>query len=138
MRSCCSASSGCADELVVMRRAEPVIVHFKLNFSLPNCLCCCPASLPCLCFCLCSWNQRTLKTQHSKQDLVVIDVLPQMVALSESYFQVYECQQKHTTPPTSAKAAAGAKGGGGGGSKGKAPPKQQQQQKAAGAGKSGS
>jgi hypothetical protein len=39
------------------------------------------------------------------QDLVVIDVLPQMVALSESYFQVYQCQQQQRQP-AAAKAKA--------------------------------
>jgi uncharacterized protein YmfQ (DUF2313 family) len=34
----------------------------------------------------------------------VIDVLPQMVALSEAYFQVYQCQQRQ--PALAAKAAA--------------------------------
>jgi hypothetical protein len=43
------------------------------------------------------------------QDLVVLDVLPQMVALSEAYFQVYQCQQPQPLP-------------------GSAKPKQQQQQ----------
>jgi hypothetical protein len=33
-----------------------------------------------------------------RQDLVVLDVLPQMVALSESYFQVYQCQQQQQPP----------------------------------------
>jgi hypothetical protein len=39
------------------------------------------------------------------QDLVVIDVLPQMVALSESYFQVYQCQQQQR-PAAAAKQKA--------------------------------
>jgi hypothetical protein len=35
------------------------------------------------------------------QDLVVLDVLPQMVALSEAYFQVYQCQQPQPLPGSS-------------------------------------
>jgi hypothetical protein len=35
------------------------------------------------------------------QDLVVLDVLPQMVALSEAYFQVYQCQQPQPIPGSS-------------------------------------
>ena len=31
---------------------------------------------------------------YEAQDLRVVDILPQMVALSETYMQVYELQQK--------------------------------------------
>ncbi len=40
------------------------------------------------------------------QDLVVTDVLPQMVALSETYFQVYQC-----TSPQPQRLGGGQKGG---------------------------
>lgn len=62
------------------------------------------------------------KTWYEVQDLVVIDVLPQMVALSESYFQVYQCQQQQQQRRPAAKQKAGAK-------------KQQQSTAAAGAAK---
>ncbi len=35
---------------------------------------------------------RCLIIRYEVQDLRVIDILPQMVALSESYFQVYEAK----------------------------------------------
>ncbi|KAF6264721.1 cysteine proteinase [Scenedesmus sp. NREL 46B-D3] len=38
------------------------------------------------------------KAWYEVQDLVVLDVLPQMVALSEAYFQVYQCQQLQPLP----------------------------------------
>lgn len=41
------------------------------------------------------------KTWYEVQDLVVLDVLPQMVALSEAYFQVYQCQQPQPLPGSS-------------------------------------
>lgn len=38
---------------------------------------------------------------------MVIDVLPQMVALSEAYFQVYQCQQQQpAAKPVKQKGAA--------------------------------
>lgn len=62
-------------------------------------LCCCPCGHVCLLPCC--------------QDLVVIDVLPQMVALSEAYFQVYQCQQQQQPAAAKGKskpAAANGKG----------------------------
>eukprot|EP00879_Flechtneria_rotunda_P014794 GHRR01015458.1.p1 GENE.GHRR01015458.1~~GHRR01015458.1.p1 ORF type:complete len:604 (+),score=171.22 GHRR01015458.1:206-2017(+) len=54
------------------------------------------------------------KAWYEVQDLVVLDVLPQMVALSEAYFQVYQCQQSQQ-PQTATKG------------KEQGPPQQQQQ-----------
>eukprot|EP00878_Enallax_costatus_P002659 GHUV01002845.1.p1 GENE.GHUV01002845.1~~GHUV01002845.1.p1 ORF type:complete len:552 (+),score=160.53 GHUV01002845.1:356-2011(+) len=56
------------------------------------------------------------KAWYEVHDLVVIDVLPQMVALSEAYFQVYQCQQQQPAPKmakqkSAAAVAAAGKGG---------------------------
>jgi hypothetical protein len=59
------------------------------------------------------------------QDLVVTDILPQMVALSETYFQVYELKgsgggQRGGGSSTAAAAAAGGSQPSGKGGSGKA------------------
>ncbi|KAI8475879.1 MAG: ubiquitin-specific protease 39 [Monoraphidium minutum] len=69
--------------------------------------------------------QRRVEGQwYEVQDLVVTDILPQMVALSETYFQVYELKAAAGGKAAAAGGAAAAAGGGaasaGGGGGGKA------------------
>jgi U4/U6.U5 tri-snRNP-associated protein 2 len=47
----------------------------------------------CSCFSLCCRRVQVEDVWYEVQDLRVTDVLPQMVALSETYLQVYELKQ---------------------------------------------
>jgi hypothetical protein len=60
---------------------------------------------------VCGWSKSMcarmcVACRYEVQDLTVIDILPQMVALSESYFQVYELRRGTASNGSAVAAAA--------------------------------